>query len=91
MSSPLHMVNKKNGESRPCGDYKTSNAIMVPDRYPIPNINDVSAKLSNKKYFSKIDLAEQLYKRSLRSASFYRSLQAKLLNYEINCKKKEMN
>ena len=33
----------------------------------------------------------KLYKRSLRSASFYRSWQAKLLNYEINCKKKEMN
>ena len=33
----------------------------------------------------------KLYKRSLRSASFYRSWQTKLLNYEINCKKKEVN
>ena len=33
----------------------------------------------------------KLYKRSLRSASFYRPWQTKLLNYEINCNKKEVN
>ena len=42
------MVNKKNGEFRPCGDYRGLNSITVPDRYPIPNLNDVSSKLSNK-------------------------------------------
>ena len=32
----------------------------------------------------------KLYKKSLRSASFYRSWQTKLLNYEIICKKKDI-
>ena len=57
-SSPLHMVNKKNGEFRPCGDYRGLNSITIPDRYPIPNLNDVSSKLSNKTVFSKIDLVQ---------------------------------
>ena len=57
-ASPLHMVNKKNKEFRPCGDYRSLNTITVPDRYPLPNIYDVSSKLSNKTIFSKIDLVQ---------------------------------
>lgn len=55
-ASPLHVVPKKNGELRPCGDYRKLNAVTKPDRYPIPRLHDFTYLLANKKIFSKIDV-----------------------------------
>lgn len=60
-ASPLHLVTKKDGTLRPCGDYRRLNEQTIPDRYPIPRIEDFQFILSGKSIFSKLDLLKAYY------------------------------
>ena len=44
-SSGLTVVEKDNGKLRPCGDYRRVNEATVPDRYPLPHIQDFAQNL----------------------------------------------
>ena len=57
-ASPLHMVPKQDGSWRPCGDYRRLNLATVHDRYPLPSIMDLSARLNGCRFFSCIDLVK---------------------------------
>lgn len=55
-SSPLHVVTKKDGGIRVCGDYRALNALTIPDRYAVPNIMDFTTQLDGKTIFSTLDI-----------------------------------
>ena len=57
-ASPLHMVPKKDGSWRPCGDYRRLNLATKPDRYPLPNLQDCSQRLAGCTVFSVVDLVK---------------------------------
>ena len=57
-SSPLHMVPKKDGSWRPCGDYRRLNVATTPDKYPLPNLQDAASKMHGCRVFSKLDLVK---------------------------------
>lgn len=61
-ASPLHVVKKKDGSLRVCGDYRRLNSVTLPDKYPIPRIQDFTYQLHNKKIFSKLDMKMAYYK-----------------------------
>jgi hypothetical protein len=52
------MVPKQDGSWRPCGDYRHLNLVKTPDKYPLPNMQDISNGLQGCTIFSKIDLVK---------------------------------
>jgi hypothetical protein len=61
-SSPLQMVQKKDCSWRPWGYYCQLNLQTVEDKYPLPNIANLAARLDGCKLFSKLDLARGTFK-----------------------------
>ena len=57
-ASPIVMVKKPDGSTRVCVDYRNLNKVTVFDPEPIPSAEEIFAKLSGDKYFSKFDLTK---------------------------------
>ena len=64
-ASPLQMALKKDCTWRSCGDYRKLNEQTVPDRYPLPYIQDVVSDLDDCRIFPKIDLVKAYHQISM--------------------------
>ncbi|BHF59223.1 hypothetical protein SprV_0100218000 [Sparganum proliferum] len=49
------------GDWRPCGDYRALNSATIPDRYPVPHLQDFAGALFGKAVFSKINLVRAFH------------------------------
>lgn len=57
-NAPVVLIQKKDGSNRFCIDYRKLNQQTRFDAEPIPDVNQLFAKLANKKFFSKLDLCK---------------------------------
>ena len=57
-SSPMVYAKNKDGSLRLCFDYRALNSKTLPDRMPLPRINDIIDTLGGMKYFSTLDLSK---------------------------------
>ncbi|XP_041374692.1 uncharacterized protein K02A2.6-like [Gigantopelta aegis] len=55
--APIVPATKKNGSLRICLDLKRLNEAVVRERYILPTLDDISAKMVGAKVFSKLDLS----------------------------------
>ncbi len=56
------VVPKNDGSCQPCGDYRRLNTVTTPDRYPLPNMQDLANNgLHGCTVISKIDLVKEYH------------------------------
>ena len=55
-AAPVIMIPKQNGKIRVCVDYRELNAITIPDRYPLPRMDDLLHEAKSSQFMSTLDL-----------------------------------
>ena len=65
-ASPIVCVRKKDNTLRLCVDYRKLNLKTVPDRQPIPRVQDLLDGLHGQKFFSTLDMAKAYHQGYIR-------------------------
>ena len=60
-SSPVVLVEKKDGSPRFCVDFRKLSNVTVKDAYPLPNAEELIDELSGSQWFSTLDLASDYW------------------------------
>jgi hypothetical protein len=61
-ASPVLFVKKPDGGLRFCVDYRKLNAITRKDAYPLPRIDELLARVSKAKVFTKLDIRQAFHR-----------------------------
>lgn len=70
--SPVVIVQKSDGNLRPCVDFRALNKIAVTDPYPIPKMETVLHKVAGKKFYTSLDLSSGFWQIPLEENSAFK-------------------
>jgi hypothetical protein len=65
--SPVLFMDKSDGSSRVCTDYRKLNDVTIKNKYPLPKIEDLFDQLNGSQVFSKIDLRTGYHQLKIRA------------------------
>jgi hypothetical protein len=72
--SPALFVPKKDGTQHLCVEYRTLNAVIIKNKYPLPRIDDLMDQLRQAKFFSKIDLRSGYHQMKIRPEDIHKTM-----------------
>jgi hypothetical protein len=83
-SSPIVFVRKKSGAIRPCVDYRRVNALVKPDGFPLPRVQDCLDAVAGSSLFRSLDLTSGYFQIPLKKEDIPKSASScKFGQYEM--------